>query len=171
MALVTTEAEPKMPIHLASYYPDSETGHSQPHFCGAHELVFPNNERQTHRTAPCALVVEDDPDIALALQDLLEFEGFHVQCASTCRQAFASIARKSFAVVLLDLGLPDGDGTSILDKLHISHPSLPVIVLTASNRDLGPIPAFARITKPWVRRDLCRLLHRALETVAPSVVS
>ena len=36
------------------------------------------------------LVVEDDPDIAMALQDLLEFEGFHVDCAQTCRQAVPS---------------------------------------------------------------------------------
>ena len=76
-----------------------------------------------------ALVVEDDPDISLALQDLLEFEGFHVDCAPTCHQALASIAQNTYDVVLLDLGLPDGDGSSILGNLHVSHPSLPVIIL------------------------------------------
>ena len=48
------------------------------------------------RTARSILVVEDDPDIAMALQDLLEFEGFHVDCAQTCRQAFSSIKQNAY---------------------------------------------------------------------------
>lgn len=112
------------------------------------------------------LAVEDEPDIAMALQDLLEFEGFHVDCAQTCRQAFLSIEQHAYDAVLLDLGLPDGDGRSILEKLQVSHPSLPVIVLTASNRDLGPLPAYARLSKPWERKELCRILHRAIGTAS-----
>ncbi|MBS0166363.1 MAG: response regulator [Nitrospira sp.] len=136
----------------------------------AQELVDYTRDRREARTVHSALVIEDDPDISLALQDLLEFEGFRVDCASTCRQAFASITQNTYDVVLLDLGLPDGDGSSILEDLRVSRPALPVIVLTASNRDLGSLPAFARITKPWVRRDLCNILHRALGTTSTPVV-
>jgi DNA-binding response OmpR family regulator len=50
----------------------------------------------------------------MALQDLLEFEGFHVDCAQTCRETFSSIEQNAYHAVLLDLGLPDGDGCSIL---------------------------------------------------------
>ncbi len=120
------------------------------------------------RTMRSVLVVEDDPDIAMALQDLLEFEGFHVDWVQTCRQAFASIDQHVYHAILLDLGLPDGDGRSIVAKLHVTHPSLPVIVLTASNRDLGSLHTYAHLTKPWERNELCGILHRAIGTVSPS---
>ncbi len=74
----------------------------------------------------------------MALQDFLEFEGFHVDCVPTCRQAFSSIEQNIYNAVLLDLELPDGNGCSILEKLQVSHPSLPVIILTASIGTWGP---------------------------------
>ncbi|MGB4068059.1 MAG: response regulator [Nitrospira sp.] len=113
-------------------------------------------------TARFILVVEDDPDIAMALQDLLEFDGFHVDCAQTCHQAFSSIEQNAYHAILLDLGLPDGDGCSILEKLQVSHPALPVIVLTASNRNLGSLHAYARLTKPWEREELRTILRHAI---------
>lgn len=169
MALAVAEAEPKKAIYLTSYYREIEPRQSESACGHAHELVHSTHEDSGPRAVPSALVVEDDPDISLALHDLLEFEGFHVDCAPTCRQAFTAIAQHSYDVVLLDLGLPDGDGSSILEDLRTSRPGLPVIVLTASNRDLGSLPAFACITKPWVRRDLCSILHRALGTTSTSV--
>ncbi len=169
MALAVTEAEPEKAIHPASCYLDSETRWSYPACGDAPELFHATDERSKLRTVHSALVVEDDPDISLALQDLLEFEGLHVECAQTCRQAFAAIAQKTYDVVLLDLGLPDGDGSSILEHLQGSHPPLPVSALTASNRELGPLPAFARVTKPWVKRDLCSVVHQALGTTPISV--
>jgi CheY-like chemotaxis protein len=114
--------------------------------------------------ASSVLIVEDDCDILTALQDLLEFEGYLVDCAQTCSHAFSLIEQNVYDAVLLDLGLPDGDGCSILEKLQVSHPSLPVIVLTASNRDLGPLRVYARLTKPWKRGELCGILHRAIST-------
>jgi len=169
MALAVTEAEPEKAIHPASCYVDSETRWLYPACGDAPALFHAADERRKLRAIHSALVVEDDPDISLALQDLLEFEGLHVDCVPTCRQAFAAIAQNTYDVVLLDLGLPDGDGSSILEHLQVSHPSLPVIILTASNRDLGPLPAFARVTKPWVKRDLCSVVHRALGTTSISV--
>ncbi|MBL8037068.1 MAG: response regulator [Nitrospira sp.] len=163
-------AEPKKAIPLAACCLDSQMSHPSCAVLNAQELVDYTRDRREARTVHSALVIEDDPDISLALQDLLEFEGFRVDCASTCRQAFASITQNTYDVVLLDLGLPDGDGSSILEDLRVSRPALPVIVLTASNRDLGSLPAFARITKPWVRRDLCNILHRALGTTSTPVV-
>ena len=113
------------------------------------------------------LVVDDDPDIVTALQDLLEYEGFHVDCAQTCRQALASIEQNYYNAVLLDLGLPDGDGQNVLNRLQESDPSLPVIVLTAAtsmDRKLGSLTqgAFAHLTKPYHREELRAILHRAI---------
>lgn len=113
------------------------------------------------------LVVDDDPDILTALQDLLEFEGFRVNCAQTCREAFYSIERHRYNAVLLDLGLPDGDGQTILERIRQDDPSLPVIVLTAmtsTDRKVGSFAqgAFAHLTKPYHREELRAILHRAI---------
>ena len=117
---------------------------------------------------PTVLIVEDDPDISMALRDLLEFEGLHVDCAETCRQAFSAIEQHMYNIILLDLGLPDGDGTLILEKLHETHPALPVIVLTATNPDLGPLRPYAHLTKPWQRIELCQLVHHAINIPSDS---
>lgn len=164
----TIAAKPSKPIQTAPFSLYSETNRLHGVGDSAQELSPYSNERVKPRTAYSILVVEDDPDIVMALRDLLEFEGFHVDCAQTCRQAFSSIEQHVYHGVLLDLGLPDGDGCSILEKLHVSHPSLPVIVLTASNRDLGPLRAYARLTKPWDRGELCGILHRAIGTASSS---
>ncbi|ALA56929.1 PAS domain S-box protein [Nitrospira moscoviensis] len=118
-------------------------------------------------TQQSVLVVDDDPDILTALQDLLEYEGFHVDCAHTCREALSSIEQRYYNAVLLDLGLPDGDGHSVLDRLQQSDPSLPVIILTAAtsmDRKLDSLTqgAFAHLTKPYHREELRAVLHRAI---------
>jgi CheY-like chemotaxis protein len=154
--------KPREPVQTAPFILESETHRPQRPLDSDHTLSPDTKTKVETRAAHSILVVEDDPDIAMALQDLLEFEGFHVDCAQTCRQAFSSIEQNTYHAVLLDLGLPDGDGCSILEKLQASHPSLPVIVLTASNRDLGSLHAYARLTKPWEREELCRILRHAI---------
>jgi PAS domain S-box-containing protein len=121
----------------------------------------------TTDTPQSVLVVDDDPDILTALKDLLEFEGFQVDCAQSCREALASIAQNFYNAVLLDLGLPDGDGQSVLRNVQESDPSLPVIVLTAAtslDRRVGSLTqgAFAHLTKPYHREELRAVLQRAI---------
>jgi len=166
-----TAGKPSEPVQTTPFILDSETARPQRASDSDHKLNPDANARGGARTAPSILVVEDDPDITMGLQDLLEFKGFDVDCVRTCRQTLSSIEQKAYHVILLDLGLPDGDGCSILEKLQVSHPSLPVIVLTASSRSLGTLRAYARLTKPWDQAELCRILHRAIGTVSSSAVS
>jgi CheY-like chemotaxis protein len=158
---IATKSDGPVPIVSSSL--DSETNRRQQALDPNKESNPNTNARIEPKTPHSILVVEDDPDITMALQDLLEFEGFHVDCAQTCRQAFSSLEQNAYNAVLLDLGLPDGDGLSILEKLQVSNPSLPVIILTASNRDLGSLRAYARLTKPWNREELCAILCQALD--------
>jgi DNA-binding response OmpR family regulator len=82
-----------------------------------------------------ALVVEDDPDIARGLCEALTQAGHAVDACSTLSQAWAALQAESFEVVLLDLGLPDGDGTKLLERLRQLEPAplahTPVIIMTA----------------------------------------
>lgn len=77
------------------------------------------------------LLVEDDPDLGEALVANLARDGFAVDLVADCASAEAALASNSYALVLLDLGLTDGDGLDIVRRLRRRRSSVPVIVLTA----------------------------------------
>jgi len=111
--------------------------------------------------------VDDDPDIARALQDLLEYEGYQVQSVPTGGRAIAKATAEHFGAVILDLGLPDMDGLSVLHKLTELDPKLPVIILTAFLKDARTIEslrqgAFAYLAKPYNREEVKATLRRAV---------
>jgi two-component system response regulator QseB len=77
------------------------------------------------------LLVEDDGMIAQGLQTALRQGGFTVDWMSDGNSAAAALQTASFDVVLLDLGLPQRDGTEVLRELRKRGDTTPVIVLTA----------------------------------------
>ena len=88
------------------------------------------------------LVVDDDPDIVLGLQDLLDHDGYQVGIARSCAEAISLARLHHYNAVLLDLGLPDGDGSDVLHTLLELNPNLPVIILTAytaTERTIGSL--------------------------------
>ena len=133
----------------------------------------PMNLQTAH---PSVLIVDDDPDILTALHDLLEHDGFRVTGVSTCRDALAQVKAVDFAAVLLDIGLPDGDGLAVLQTIQAIAPSLPVIVLTAfTSRDYRAkslsFGAFSYLTKPYDREELRAVLRQAVGVGRPSTPS
>lgn len=77
------------------------------------------------------LVIEDQADIANLVRMHVEMLGHRVQCCDTL--AFARKARREreWALLILDLSLPDGDGLEFCRELRKSDPALPVLMLTA----------------------------------------
>ncbi len=123
---------------------------------------------------PAVLVVDDDPDICQALQDLLEYEGFSTTVVHTGIEAVAQVGHRLFGAVLLDLGLPDRDGLEVLGQIHHLHSALPIIVLTAftaTERTVDTLDhgAFAYLTKPYRRAELLATLRRAVSVQALAV--
>ena len=113
------------------------------------------------------LVVEDNPDIAVSLQDLLAHDGYTVHTADTCAAALAQLRAYHFNAVLLDVTLPDGDGLEVLATIQQLDPHLPVIIVTASTateKTVGSLTrgAFAYLTKPYHREELRQTLRRAI---------
>ncbi len=80
------------------------------------------------------LIVEDERPLALHLAKGLREEGFAVDVAATIEQASELTVETSYDLVLLDRGLPDGDGVRLLHALREQGWTAPVLVLTA--RDL-----------------------------------
>lgn len=79
------------------------------------------------------LLVEDHPPLAEAVYDALHRAGFAVDHAATAADAREMVVLADYALVLLDLGLPDGDGLGLLPDLR-RNGRVPVIVLTARDR-------------------------------------
>ncbi len=76
------------------------------------------------------LVVEDDGRVLEEVAGALRAEGFEVSLARTLVAARTRLEEK-VGLVLLDLGLPDGDGLAFCEELTRSEPDIPVILLTA----------------------------------------
>ncbi len=86
------------------------------------------------------LVVEDDAAIADALQVSLKLAGYAVDCCATLAHAWSALRVESFDAMLLDLGLPDGDGVRLLAQIRGAslastsprpQPDMPVLIMTA----------------------------------------
>ena len=81
------------------------------------------------------LVVEDDELIASSLVRALQSKGYEASSTPTVAAAIASITQATPDLVLLDLGLPDGDGDEVCTVVARHHPEVPVIVLTARREE------------------------------------
>ncbi len=84
-------------------------------------------------TKPKILVVDDDPDLVRALRLRLRASNYEVATATDGYTAIASAQKERPALIILDLGLPVGDGFVVLDRLQAidALSSVPVIVLSA----------------------------------------
>ena len=122
-------------------------------------------------SSPSVLIVDDDPDICQALKDLLEHEGYLVQCVSTGQEALARVTQQHFHAMTLDVGLPDQDGLSLLPVLKAADPLVPVLILSAHvtterKAQALKLGAFAWFDKPYDREELKAMLRRAIGPAA-----
>ncbi len=114
------------------------------------------------------LIVDDDPDIGMALSDYLQREGFSVAMAPTAHEGIQHAITHTYDVLLLDVGLPDRDGIEVLHELSQKCPQLPIILLTAFTslrKTADPVildKAFAYLTKPYDRHEVKTIIQRAL---------
>lgn len=77
------------------------------------------------------LVVEDNAQLARLLAKGLRTAGYETDLLATAAEARTALLTTSYAALILDLGLPDGDGLSILRELRYRKDPTPVLVLTA----------------------------------------
>src|SRR5215472_17557176 len=77
------------------------------------------------------LLVEDNEELARLLAQRLQAAGYETDLLTTAAEALAAVATTRYAAMVLDLGLPDGDGLSVLREIRQGKDPLPVLVLTA----------------------------------------
>lgn len=112
------------------------------------------------------LVVEDDREIRALMQSSLSVEGFEVQTAVTLGEASAMLRHRRPDVVLLDLGLPDGDGVDLVKEIR-QQLTLPIIVVSARHQEEQKIKlldagADDYLTKPFSVAELLARIRVAL---------
>ncbi len=121
------------------------------------------------------LVVDDEPQLLRALRINLKTRGFVVTTASTGAEALAAAARTNPHVVVLDLGLPDIDGLTVLEGLR-GWTNVPVIVLSARADAADKVAALDTgaddyVTKPFGMEEFLARLRAAVRRGAASAVA
>lgn len=125
------------------------------------------------------LLVEDDRPLAQGLQKALQAQGFAVNQVDTGAAALHVVGTATPDLVILDLGLPDLDGLTVLKRIRRENPGLPVLVLTArdsvSDKVLGlDSGADDYLPKPFEMTELLarlRVMERRLSQVKSSHIS
>jgi two-component system KDP operon response regulator KdpE len=115
---------------------------------------------------PVALLVEDEPQIRRFVRTALEAEGWTVHETGTMKQGLIDSGTRKPDLIILDLGLPDGDGVTYLRELR-TWSALPVIVLSARTGETDKIEALDAgaddyLTKPFGVGELLARVRAAL---------
>ncbi len=118
------------------------------------------------RRATQVLVVDDDRLLVPLLERGLRYEGFDVSCAYCAADAVAAARVGPPDVVLLDIGMPDGDGFAVLRELR-RHSDVPVVMLTARDEvsdkvDALDLGADDYLAKPFAFEELMARIRAVL---------
>ena len=119
---------------------------------------------------PTVLIVEDDKKMSRVFATSLEAEGYQVFDAATGQRAIEEVRTRNPDVVLLDLGLPDIDGLSLVPELR-SHTSGAIIVVSAREREADKVTALDSgaddyLTKPFSVPELLARIRVGLRSRA-----
>jgi two-component system, OmpR family, response regulator QseB len=105
------------------------------------------------------LIAEDEPRIAAFIEKGLQAQGFVTSVAHNSHEALQLAQGNSFDLLVLDLGLPGGDGLEVLEQLRGQGETLPIIILTARDDIRDKIAGFEGgaddyLTKPFRFEEL-----------------
>lgn len=120
----------------------------------------------TEKIKNVALVIDDEPQIRRLLRVTLEANGYQVIDAATGQDGLVQAAQYRPSVIVLDLGLPDLDGVSVLKRLR-EWSRVPIIILSVQDRDSEKAAALDAgaddyVTKPFGTAELLARLRVAL---------
>ena len=120
---------------------------------------------------PSVLLVEDEASIAEPFARALGREGFDAEVAGTAAAARAAFARKPPSIVLLDLGLPDGDGRELCREWRRTT-SVPIIMLTARGTETDRVVVLELcaddyVVKPFSAAEVAARIRAGLRRAQP----
>lgn len=121
-------------------------------------------------TSPRILIVEDEPAIADTLAFALQRDGFATTIHSLGRKGIEALATDRFALIILDVGLPDMTGFDVCREIRRAS-EIPVIFLTARSDEVDRIVGLELgaddyVCKPFNRRELLARVKNLLRRTA-----
>ncbi len=117
------------------------------------------------------LVVDDEPQILRALRTSLEAHGYQVAVAATGEEGVVGAAEHTPDLILLDLGLPDFDGTEVIRRIR-TFSEVPVIVVSVREGQSDKVAALDAgaddfVTKPFGMEELLARARAAMRRAQP----
>jgi len=117
---------------------------------------------------PCILIVEDDANIRETLSTILQQKGYKTDAAKNGQEAIQKSKAKFFNMVLLDIKLPDMEGTKLLTTMHKDQPKMMKIMITGYPSVENAVEALnlgadAYIIKPVKPEKLLALIKEKLD--------
>jgi DNA-binding NtrC family response regulator len=117
------------------------------------------------------LLVDDEPEVLRLFKRILSPEGSLILTAQTGAEALEIARQTRLDLVLLDIRLPDVEGTKVLQALRRIDPTLPIIMVTSygsfetvrASMELG---AFDYLTKPFDNKEIRQVVREALASRA-----
>lgn len=116
--------------------------------------------------APTVLLVEDEADIRRFVRGVLEQQGYRVHETDSCRRGLIEAASRKPDLLILDLGLPDGDGLDVITGVR-AWSQLPILVLSARVDETDKVAALDAgaddfLTKPFGVSELTARMRALL---------
>ncbi len=113
------------------------------------------------------LLLEDDISLIDGLTYSLDKNGYCVDVAQTVRQAYESLHKETYSLLLLDMTLPDGNGMDVCSFVRKQGNQVPIIFLTAMDEEVNVIRGLDSgaddyITKPFKLGELCSRIRALL---------
>jgi two-component system NtrC family response regulator len=117
---------------------------------------------------PSVLIIDDDPLICKILSRVIQDKGHCVTCSHTLKQGLAEVTNGQPDLVLLDVGLPDGNGLDAIEQLRSVESAPQVIIITGAGDQNGAelairSGAWDYIQKPGSIHDITLPIIRAIE--------
>jgi two-component system, OmpR family, KDP operon response regulator KdpE len=119
---------------------------------------------------PAILVIEDELPMRRVLRTAIGSEGYYVWEAGTKSEGLSAFAKRAPQAILLDLGLPDGDGLEIVSAVRETS-EVPIVVISARGEERMQVLALDSgandyVTKPFREAELLARLRAALRSAA-----
>ena len=123
---------------------------------------------------PKILIVEDDPQITKLLKLNLKLSGFDTDNAMTFQDAWGKISRDNFDLILMDIGLPDGSGLDLCQRVRESGNDVPIVFLSALTDEATVVKGIKNgaddyLRKPFGLEELKVRVNKFIKRIVPQM--
>jgi DNA-binding response OmpR family regulator len=123
---------------------------------------------------PKILIVEDDPQITKILKLNLRLSGIDTENAGTFQDAWSKIIAEHFDLILMDIGLPDGNGLDLCQKVRESGNDVPIVFLSARTDEASVVKGIKNgaddyLRKPFGLEELKVRVNKFIKKMVPNM--